>query len=131
MTRLSAVFALLLVLSGLSLVSSQYRARQLFIDLDRARIVARRLDIEWRTLQLDQTNYSKHSLIEAAAERDLRMIRPNQPRIQYITLPEQPPGAIGAEAAARPDVATPDASTPEAVKPEAIKPDAAKPGPGR
>ncbi len=87
MTRLSALFALLLVLSGLSLVSSQYRARQLFIDLDRARIAARKLDVEWRTLQLDQTNYSKHSLIEAAAERDLRMQRPTPRRIEYFTLP--------------------------------------------
>ena len=87
MTRLSAVLALFLVLSGLGLVSSQYRARQLFIDVDRARAVARRLDVEWRTLQLDQTNYSKHSLIEAAAVRDLKMLRPTQRRMQYITLP--------------------------------------------
>ena len=86
MSRLSALFTLLLVLSGLSLVSSQYRARQLFIDLDRAQIAARRLDVEWRTLQIDQTNYSKHSLIEAAAERDLKMQRPSQRRTQYITL---------------------------------------------
>lgn len=88
MTRLSAVFALLLVLSGLSLVSSQYRARQLFIDLDRAQIAARKLDVEWRTLQIDQTNYSKHSLIETAAERDLKMQKPSQRRIEYITLPD-------------------------------------------
>ena len=92
MTRLSVVCALLLVLSGLSLVSSQYRARQLFIDLDRAQGAARRLDIEWRTLQLDQTNYSKHSLIETAAERDLKMLRPTQSRIQYIVLPEHVAG---------------------------------------
>ena len=87
MTRVSALFAILLVLSGLSLVSSQYRARQLFIDLDRARIAARKLDVEWRTLQLDQTNFSKHSLIETAAERDLRMQRPSPRRIEYVTLP--------------------------------------------
>ncbi len=86
MSRLSVLLAVLLVLSALSLVSSQYRARQLFIDLDRAQITARRLDIEWRTLQIDQTNYSKHSLIEAAAERDLKMQRPSQRRTQYITL---------------------------------------------
>ena len=101
MTRLSAVLALLLVLSGLSLVSSQYRARQLFIDLDRARVAARKLDVEWRTLQLDQTNYSKHSLIESAAEHDLRMLRPSQRRIQYLTLPDAA-GAARPSAAATP-----------------------------
>jgi cell division protein FtsL len=92
MTRLSALFTLLLVLSGLSLVSSQYRARQLFIDLDRAHAVARKLDVEWRTLQLDQTNYSKNSLIETAAERDLKMQRPTPRRMHFITLPEH--GAV-------------------------------------
>lgn len=90
MTRVTAVCALLLVLSGLSLVSSQYRARQLFIDLDRAQAAARKLDVEWRILQLDQTNFSKHSLIEVAAERDLKMLRPSERRTQTIQLSEHP-----------------------------------------
>ena len=88
MTRFSALCALLLVLSSLSLVSSQYRARQLFIDLDRAQATTRKLDVEWRILQLDQTNFSKHSLIEVAAERDLHMVRPSERRTQTIVLPE-------------------------------------------
>ena len=103
MTRLAAVFALLLVLSGLSLVSSQYRARQLFIDLDRAQVAARKLDVEWRTLQIDQTNYSKHSLIETAAERDLKMQKPSQRRIQYITLPEHAAATRDLKSAAKVD----------------------------
>lgn len=90
MTRFTAFCALLLVLSGLSLVSSQYRARQLFIDLDRAQAAARKLDVEWRILQLDQTNFSKHSLIEVAAERDLKMLRPSERRTQTIQLSDHP-----------------------------------------
>ncbi len=86
MTRLALLFTVLLVLSALSLVSAQYRARQLFIDLDRARAVSRKLDVEWRTLQLDQTNYSKNSLIEAAAVRDLGMQRATPARTQFMTL---------------------------------------------
>ena len=87
MTRVAILCAALLVLSALSLVSAQYRARQLFIDLDRANVAARKLDIEWRTLQIDQTNYSKNSLIEAAAERDLGMLRATPRRTQFITMP--------------------------------------------
>ena len=86
MTRLSILCALLLVLSGLSLVSSQYRARQLYIDLDRAQGVTRRLNVDWTTLQLEQTNYSKQSLVEAAAVRDLGMHRALPGQIKYITL---------------------------------------------
>lgn len=104
MTRLSLLGAVLLVLSALSLVSAQYRARQLFIDLDQARAAARKLDIEWRTLQLDQTNYSKNSLIEATAERDLKMRRPTPARTQFITLPEHP--VVGRDPLATPAAAS-------------------------
>jgi len=105
MSRLLALCTLLLVLSGLSLVSSQYRARQLFIDLERARSAERKLDIEWRTLQLEQTNYSKHSLIESAAERDLKMLRPTPGRVQYITLPSRPGDARTIPAVPPPEAA--------------------------
>ena len=89
MSRLSAICIVLIVMSGLSLVSSQYRARQLFIDLESARAAERKLDIEWRTLQLDQTNYSRHSLIETAARRELRMQPATPARTQYIVLSER------------------------------------------
>ncbi len=84
MSRFVGLCMVLLVLSGLSLVSAQYKSRQLFIDLDRARAVQRKLDVEWRTLQLDQTNFSKHSLIEAAARRDLHMQPATPARTQYL-----------------------------------------------
>ena len=90
MTRLTLLAVVLLVASALSLVSAQYRARQLFIDLDQAKAAARKLDIEWRGLQVDQTNFSKNSLIEATAERDLKMQRPTPRRMQFMTLPDRP-----------------------------------------
>ena len=92
MSRLSAICVVLIaliVMSGLLLVSSQYRARQLFIDLERARATERKFDVDWRTLQLDQTNYSRHSLIETAARRELRMQPATPARTQYIVLPER------------------------------------------
>jgi cell division protein FtsL len=88
-SRLSFLCAILLVLSALSLVSAQYRAQQLFVDLDRARAQSGKLDIDWRQLQLDQTNYSKNSLIEAAAVRDLRMQHPSPARTQVIAVPRE------------------------------------------
>lgn len=101
MSRLVAVMIVLLFGSALSLVSTQYRARQLFIDLERAQGDARKLEIEWNTLQLDQTNYSKHSLIEAAARRDLHMQPATPARTQYITLAEKSAGRTGDSASAK------------------------------
>jgi cell division protein FtsL len=69
------------------LVSSQYQARRLFIDLDTAQLAQRKLDIEWNQLQLDQATWSKHGLIEMAARRDLQMQPATPNRTQYITLP--------------------------------------------
>ncbi|MGI9027196.1 MAG: cell division protein FtsL [Burkholderiaceae bacterium] len=99
MNRLSMICIALIVASGLSLVSAQYRARQLFIDLETAKAVAHKLDIEWRTLQLDQTNYSKHSLIETAARRDLHMQPATPARTQYLVLTPRS-AAPGSEAKA-------------------------------
>jgi cell division protein FtsL len=102
MSRLSILCAILLVLSALSLVSAQYRAQQLFVDLDRARAQSRKLDIDWRQLQLDQTNYSKSSLIETAAVRDLHMQHPSPARTQIIAVPrEHPAPAMTPEKEAR------------------------------
>ncbi len=101
MNRLTAICIALIVASALSLVSAQYRARQLFIDLDTAKAVAHKLDIDWRTLQLDQTNYSKHSLIEAAARRDLHMQPATPSRTQYLVLTQRSAALGGAADASR------------------------------
>lgn len=82
--RLNVLLTLLLVLSGLSLVNSQYQARRLFIELERAQAAARQLDIEWAQLQLDQSTLGKHARIEANARRDLKMVTLTPLRTQYL-----------------------------------------------
>ena len=89
MNRLAIACLLLIVASAISLVSAQYRARQLFIDLETAKVAERKLDVEWRVLQLDQTSYSKHSLIESAAVRDLHMVPATAKRLRYLALPSR------------------------------------------
>lgn len=82
--RLCAALSALLVLCALSLVTSQYQARRLFIELERAQNEARQLDIEWAQLQLDQSTLAKHSRIEANARRDLDMVALTPGRTQYL-----------------------------------------------
>ncbi len=83
--RLDVLFTVLLVLSALSLVNSQYQARRLFIELERAQSMTRQLDIEWAQLQLDQSTLGKHARIEANARRDLKMVTLTPARTQYLT----------------------------------------------
>ena len=83
--RLNVLLTALLVVSALSLVNSQYQARSLFIELERAQAATRQLDIEWAQLQLDQSTLGKHARIEANARRDLKMVTLTPSRTQYLT----------------------------------------------
>ncbi|WP_211445155.1 cell division protein FtsL [Collimonas humicola] len=87
--RLNFILALALVLCALALVNSQYQARQLFIELERAASQSRQLDIEWAQLQLDQSTLGKNARIEAAATRDLNMVPLTAARTQYLTVGEK------------------------------------------
>lgn len=84
--RLISLVALLLVMSALSLINSQYQARRLFIELERAQATARQLEIEWAQLQLDQSSLAKHARIEANARRDLNMVAVTTERTQYLVM---------------------------------------------
>lgn len=91
MTRLVAnlVLLLALVVAALALVTWQYKARNLFVDLERAQAQAKKLEIEWNQLQLEQRNYSKHSLIAQSARRDLQMQVATPATTQFLSLPSK------------------------------------------
>lgn len=90
-SQLNILLAALLVLCGLSLVTSQYRARGLFIDLEHAQGRTRVLEVEWNQLLLEQTQYSRHGLIEAVARRELHMQPATPARTEYLVLPAPAP----------------------------------------
>ena len=94
MARLTFLIGVLLVVAALALVTSQHRARKLFIELERTQAAARQLDVEWNQLQLQQTQLTKHSLIDAAARRDLKMQPVSPARTLYLLQPgADAPGA--------------------------------------
>lgn len=84
--RLCILLCMLLVGCALSVVSAQYRARSLFIELERAQTVARQLDVDWAQLQLDQSTLGKNARIEELARRDLGMMPLTAARTQYLTV---------------------------------------------
>ncbi len=84
--RLPLILAVLLVVSALLLVNSQYQARKLFIALEFAQSQARQLEIEWSQLQLKQSTLSKHARIEEKAVKELNMIRVTPANTQYLKM---------------------------------------------
>ena len=73
-------------------MTSNHQARKLFIELDRARAEQKRVDVEWRQLQLEQSTWAKHALIEGIATRSLAMRTPDARRLQFVA-PAAPPAS--------------------------------------
>lgn len=74
MGRLCFLVAALLMLSSISLVTARYQARQLYVELDRARESARQLEISWRQLQLDRAEQARNAQVDRLAREKLKMI---------------------------------------------------------
>lgn len=86
MSRFNALLAGLLVVCALGLVTSQHRARKLFIDLEQAQGQARQLDVRWNRLRLEQTRLATASLIDSKARTGLSMQPVAPQRTLYLTL---------------------------------------------
>lgn len=78
------LLTLLLVGSALSVVTSQYQARNLFIQLERRQASAKQLDIDADQLQLDLSSLSTRARIEAKATQDLHMVPAGVATTHYV-----------------------------------------------
>ena len=74
--RTRLILLLLAVVSALSTVSSNNRARRAFAELDREQARMRSLEVEWGQLQLEQSTWANHVRIEKIAREQLRMKLP-------------------------------------------------------
>jgi cell division protein FtsL len=110
--RLNLVVTTVLVLCALSLVNAQYHARSLFIELERAQVAARQLDIEWAQLQLDQSTLGKHARIETTARQELHMMPVTPARTQYLLAGAAVPAAASGSTTSATGTNTAPASAP-------------------
>lgn len=99
MARLNLALLVLLALCALGLVTSQHKARKLFVELEKQQERARNLDVEYGQLQLEQSTWAMHGRIERIATRELRMRAPDPKRLQIVERPTfagtQPPARAG------------------------------------
>lgn len=84
MVRLNLILLAILVACALALVTSQHRARKLYVELQKEQDVARELEVEWGQLQLEQGTWAMHARIEKIAARALGMEVPSPARIQVL-----------------------------------------------
>lgn len=62
--------------SAAGAVYCKFRARQLFIQLEQLSTQRDNLDIQWGQLQLEQSAWSTHALVESVAGKKLHMTMP-------------------------------------------------------
>jgi cell division protein FtsL len=86
MTRLNIFFALLVVLSALSVVTARHEARKSFLALQSVQKEARGLEVVWERLLLQQASATMYDKVETVATRDLAMKSPEASRIRVLTL---------------------------------------------
>ena len=86
MTRLNIFLTLILIVCALSVVTSQHKARKLFMDLEKQQERTRQLAVEWGQLQLEQSTWAMRARVEKIATKQLLMKVPDASKIKVISL---------------------------------------------
>jgi cell division protein FtsL len=96
--RINILLTLILIACALSVVTSQHKARKLFVELEKEQALARQLAEEWGQLQLEQSTWAMHTRVEKIATGKLHMRVPEASRVQFIplTVSPRPPDSVEA-----------------------------------
>lgn len=84
MNKLNAVLLIVVVLSAWSVVTSTHISRKFYSNLQKERKVAQQLDVEFGQLQLEQSTWGAHTVIEHTASSRLDMHTPDPSQIQVV-----------------------------------------------
>ena len=90
MTRLNLILFAVLIVSSLSLVTSQHKSRKLIFELQQQQETAKFLNTEWSQLQLEQGTWAMHSRLEQVASDLLHMHVPDTKHIQIVAPDDVP-----------------------------------------
>ena len=88
MARLNLVLLAIVVACALLVVTSQHKARKLYVELQKEQEIAKQFEVELGQLQLEQSTWAMHARIERIASGQLMMRVPPAARVQVVT-PEQ------------------------------------------
>lgn len=84
-TRLNLILYFVLIFTSLGVVTSQDRARKLYFELEQQEESAKKMNVEFGQLQLEQSTWSMHSRVEDIAASKLQMQVPDAGRIQVVS----------------------------------------------
>jgi cell division protein FtsL len=80
---LNVLLLLVVVLCALSVVTSQHKARKLYIELQHEKERALQMDVEWGQLQLEQSTWAAPGRVEKIAAQQLLMHLPKNGEVEF------------------------------------------------
>lgn len=84
MVRLNLLLLALLAACALGLITSQHKARKLFVELEQNQERSRSLEVEYGQLQLEQSTWAMLARVEKIATQALHMRAPQSGRLQIV-----------------------------------------------
>ena len=92
MTKMQLVLLAVVIACALGVVTSQHKARKLFVELEKEKERAQQMEVEWGQLQLEQSTWAMPARVENIASIKLQMQLPKSTQIQFIRS-----GSLGSE----------------------------------
>lgn len=82
--RINALLLFLVIVCALGVVTSQHKARKIFVELQNEKDRAQQMDVEWGKLQLEQSTLVTPARVEKLARQQMQMHMPQSEQIRYI-----------------------------------------------
>lgn len=92
---LNMLLLVALVICALSAVSSQHKARRLYVELQKEKDSAQQMDVEWGQLQLELSTWAMPARVERIATQRLRMRLPEREQVRFVELTSAAKGQSG------------------------------------
>jgi len=83
-TKLQLLLLVAAIVSALGVVTSQHKARKLFIELQKEKDRAQQMEVEWGQLQLEQSTLATPARVESIATKKLQMHLPKSSQIKFV-----------------------------------------------
>ena len=84
MARLDVLLLFLVIACALGVVTSQHKARKLFVAWQNEKERAQQMEVEWGKLQLEQSTLVAPARVEKIARQQLQMQVPAKEQMRYV-----------------------------------------------
>jgi cell division protein FtsL len=92
MARVNVLLLALVMLCAVGVITSQHRARKVFVELEAEQSTAKKLDEEFTQLRLEQSTWATNKRVEALASKNLGMRLPEPDTTVIVTLDNRAQG---------------------------------------